>query len=180
MAHTTLIQIQSYLFIIIQPKVSFPFLFLRRIPTWYLLPHTIILIQSHILRLQVGSTTFKDFSNGFCFIHSFMNSKSLVNCFVWNQHFEKIAKKLHFGMPQEFYHRFMCIAPSSGCPLLNLNVLFKLILLEFWSCFDVFWWHLEWECSTFLEDWWKFIQIHQYYKYKLVHCWFLLFRVPYM
>ena len=55
----TLIQIQSYLFIISQPKVSFQFLILRRVPTWYLLLHTIIFIQSHILRLQMGSTTFK-------------------------------------------------------------------------------------------------------------------------
>ena len=60
MAHT-LIQIQSYLFIISQPKVSFQFLFLRRVPTWYLLLHTLIFIQSHILRLQMGFTTFKSF-----------------------------------------------------------------------------------------------------------------------
>ena len=32
--------------------------FLRRVPTWYLLLHTIIFVQSHILRLQTGSTTF--------------------------------------------------------------------------------------------------------------------------
>ena len=46
MAHT-LIQIQSYLFIITQPKVTFRFLyFLRRVPTWYLLLHTIFLLSS--------------------------------------------------------------------------------------------------------------------------------------
>ena len=42
---------------------------------------------------------------------SFMNSESLVNYFVWNyEYFEK------FGgcpPPQEFYHGFMYIAPSS-------------------------------------------------------------------
>ena len=32
--------------------------FLRRVPTWYLLLHTITFIQFHILRLQMGSTTF--------------------------------------------------------------------------------------------------------------------------
>ena len=58
MAHT-LIQIQTYLFILSQPKVSFQFLifkgeFLRGI----FLLHTIIFIQFHILRLQMGSTTF--------------------------------------------------------------------------------------------------------------------------
>ena len=49
MAHT-LIQIQSYLFIISQPKVSFQY-------SIYF--YTITFIQSHILRLQMGSTTFK-------------------------------------------------------------------------------------------------------------------------
>ena len=58
MVHS-LIQIQSYLFIISQPKVSFPFLILRRVPTWYLLLHAIIFIQSQILRLQMGSITLK-------------------------------------------------------------------------------------------------------------------------
>ena len=65
MGHTV-IQIQSYLFIISLPKVSFPFKssqvsifkesFLHGI---YFSLHTIIFIQSHILRLQMGSTTFK-------------------------------------------------------------------------------------------------------------------------
>ena len=55
----TLIQIQSDLFIVSQPKVSFQFVFLRRVTTWYLLLHTFFfLLQSHILRLQMGSTTF--------------------------------------------------------------------------------------------------------------------------
>ena len=59
MAHT-LIQIQSYLFIISQLKVSFQFLIFKgAFLLWYLLLHTIIFIQSHILRLQMGSTTFK-------------------------------------------------------------------------------------------------------------------------
>ena len=57
MTHT-LIQIQSYLFIKSQPKVSFQFLIFTESSTWYLLLHTIIFIQSHILRLQMGSTTF--------------------------------------------------------------------------------------------------------------------------
>ena len=46
-----------------QPKVSFQFFFfLQRVPTWYLLLHTIIFIQSHILRRKMGSTTFKSYS----------------------------------------------------------------------------------------------------------------------
>ena len=60
----TLIQIQSYLFIINQPKVSLQFLILRRVPTWYLLLHTILVIQFQILRLQMGSTTFKGMDEG--------------------------------------------------------------------------------------------------------------------
>ena len=59
MAHT-LIQIQSYLFIISQPKVRFQFLIFKESSyTWYLLLHTIFFIQSHILRLQMGSTTLR-------------------------------------------------------------------------------------------------------------------------
>ena len=57
MAHTV-IQIQSYLFIISQPKVSFQFLICKE-SSYMVLLHTIIFIQSHILRLQMGSTTFK-------------------------------------------------------------------------------------------------------------------------
>ena len=59
MAHTS-IQIQSYLFIS-QPKVSFQFLISKE--SSYMVftsTHTIYFIQSHILRLQMGSTTFKD------------------------------------------------------------------------------------------------------------------------
>ena len=62
MAHT-LIQIQSSLFIISQRKVtcSFPFLILKESSYMVFTStyRTIIFIQSHILRLQMGSTTFK-------------------------------------------------------------------------------------------------------------------------
>ena len=59
-----------------------------------------------------------------------MNSKSLVNCFPETiKIFEKFARKPNiFAIPQEFHHRFMYIAPSSGHSLLNPNVPFKLIL----------------------------------------------------
>ena len=61
----TLIQIQSYLFIISQPKLlklASCSQFLRRIPTlhgiYFYIP--LFFIQSHILRPQMGSTTFND------------------------------------------------------------------------------------------------------------------------
>ena len=54
----------------------------------------------------------------------------------------------------------MYIAPSSGHISLNFNMPFKLILRRF----QVVFWYLEWELMLFsLKDWWKFIQIHQYY-----------------
>ena len=76
-----------------------------------------------------------------------MNSKSLVNCFVWNcQYFEKFAENKCFrDAPQEFYHRFMYIAPSSDHSLLIPNLPFKVILRKF----EVVFWCLEWECCTF-------------------------------
>ena len=43
---------------------------------------------------------------------------------------------------------------------------FKLILRR---C-EVVFWCLEWECCTFLKDWWKFIQIYQYYTMALKNC----------
>ena len=63
------------------------------------------------------------------------------------------------GCPRKFYHRVMYIAPSSGHISLNFNVPFKLILRRF----ELVFWCLEWECCTFFKDWWKLIQIHQYY-----------------
>ena len=57
------------------------------------------------------------------------------------------------GCPQEFYHRFTYIAPSSGHSLLNLNVPFKVILCFLMSGVRML--HV-WQ------DWRKFIQIHQY------------------
>ena len=57
MTHT-LIQNPSYLFIINQPKVSFQFLTFKE--SFYMVfTSNIIFIQPHILRLQMGSTTFK-------------------------------------------------------------------------------------------------------------------------
>ena len=54
-----LIQIQSYLFIISQPKVSFPFLIFKESSycgIYFYIP--LFSIKSHILRLQMGTTTF--------------------------------------------------------------------------------------------------------------------------
>ena len=65
----------------------------------------------------------------------------------------------------------MYIDPSSGHISLNfLNMPFKLILRRF----EVVFWCLEWECCTFLKDWWKFIQIHQYYTMALISSYFSL------
>ena len=56
---------------------------------------------------------------GFVYSSSVMNSKGLVNCFVWNhKYFEEMCppqkkKKKKIGSPQELYHRFMYIASSS-------------------------------------------------------------------
>ena len=59
MAHT-LIQIQSHLFIISQSYVSFQF-FIFKESSYMVFTSTYhyFFIQSHILRLQMGSTTFK-------------------------------------------------------------------------------------------------------------------------
>ena len=57
----------------------------------------------------------------------------------------------------------MYIAPSSGHISLNFDMPFKLILRRF----EVVFWCLEWECCSFLKDWWKFIQIHQYFGFNL-------------
>ena len=66
------------------------------------------------------------------FINSFMNSKSLVNGFVLNhQYFEKFAKNNNFRGTQEFSNRIICIALSSDCSLLTLNLPFKVILSRF-------------------------------------------------
>ena len=66
-----------------------------------------------------------------------MNSKSFVDHFVWHhQYFEKIAtKKLTIlRCPRTFDPRFMYIGPSSGQPLLDLDLPFKWILR-----FEVVW-----------------------------------------
>ena len=71
-----------------------------------------------------------------------MNSKSLVNCFVWKQYFEKnLQQQKTTTLIGMFYHRFMYTAPSSDHSLLTLNLPFKVI----WGCFLC----LEWECCTF-------------------------------
>ena len=53
---------------------------------------------------------------------------------------------------REFYHKFMYmyIAPSSDCSLLTLSLPFKVILRWF-------------VVAALFKDWWKYIQIHQYY-----------------
>ena len=62
--------------------------------------------------------------------------------------------------PQEFYHRFMYIAPSSDHLLLTVIPPFKVILRRF----EVVFWCLEWDHQcTFWKDQGKLIQIHQYY-----------------
>ena len=52
-------QIQSYLFMIGQPKVSFQFLIFKESSYMVFTSTFIIFIQCHILRMQIGSTTFK-------------------------------------------------------------------------------------------------------------------------
>ena len=81
-------------------------------------------------------------SNGLC-LYSFMNSKSAVNCFVWNHHYlEKCAKKVTIiGMP----------------PILRrFDVVFTFQVSEV-------------RMLHFLKDWYKFIQFHQYYTMVLKH-----------
>ena len=96
---------------------------------------------------------------------SFMNYKSLVNCFIWNhQYFEKFATIFFGGMPPRIISsRFMYIhvAPSSDCSLLTLNLPFlKVILIRcevtFW-CLELVW------MLHFSKGWWNFIRIHQNY-----------------
>ena len=77
---------------------------------------------------------------------SFMNSKCLVNCFVWcHQEFEEFAKDKIYGGPPEFYHRLMYIAPSGDRSVLTLNLPFTVTRWRF----EVVSWCLEWECCTF-------------------------------
>ena len=64
----------------------------------------------------------------------------------------------------KFYRRVMYIAPSSGLALLNLNLPFKLILRGGLRLFSNVWS----ENAALLKDWWKFIQIHQYYTMALI------------
>ena len=59
MAHT-LIHIQSYLFTISQPKVRFQFLMFKEFLNGIYFYKPLFFIQSHILRLQMGSTTFNN------------------------------------------------------------------------------------------------------------------------
>ena len=59
--------------------------------------------------------------------------------------------------PRKFYHRVMYIAPSSGHISLNFDM--PNYSKEVWGCFLVSGVRM----LHFLKDWWKFIQIHQYY-----------------
>ena len=83
------------------------------------------------------------------YMYKFMNSKSLVNCFVWNhQHFEKFAKTLLFffffffgggtifTIGYEFYVHH--VPPCNDCSLLTLNLPFNLILKR--QTFDIIAW----------------------------------------
>ena len=67
-----------------------------------------------------------------------------------------LQKQTFLGCPREFCHMFIYIAPSRGHSLLTPSLPFKVILRRF----EVVFWCLEWDCVA---DWWKFIQIHQYY-----------------
>ena len=54
-------------------------------------------------------------------------------------------KQTFAGCPQEFYYRFMYIAPSSDHSMLTPHLPFNVILRKF----EVVFWCLEWECCTF-------------------------------
>ena len=62
-----------------------------------------------------------------------MNSKRLVNSFVWNHQYF-VGKKKILGGPWEFHQRLIYIAPSSDRSLLILNLSFNVI----WRRFEVF------------------------------------------
>ena len=84
---------------------------------------------------------------GFC-LQNFKSSKSQVVNFVWNQYFEKFAKKNFRPPPPKkkiFYNRFRYMAPSSDHPLLTLKLPFKVILRRFQAVF----WCLELERCAF-------------------------------
>ena len=61
---------------------------------------------------------------------SCMSSQSPVNLFVrfWSIFIENCIKLTLSGLPREFSHRDMYIAPSSGHTSFNINMPFKLIL----------------------------------------------------
>ena len=77
----------------------------------------------------------------------------------------KLQKKNFWDAP-DIFNMFMYIAPSSGKPLPDLNLPFKWILRRF----EVVFWCRAWECY-FLKDWWKFIQIHQYFTIMALRQW---------
>ena len=87
----------------------------------------------------------------------------------------KLQKITFSGCPPKFYHILMYIAPSSGHILLNLYFHFKFILLkEVWGCFLMSGVRM----LHFLKDWWKFIQIHQYYTMALRQSWIQWWKMP--
>ena len=87
MAHT-LIQIQSYLFIS-QLKVSFQFLIFKESSYMVFTSTYHIFIQSHILRLQVESATFKSTSPQHLEIGVSWNKKNLPSVIDINRKTEK-------------------------------------------------------------------------------------------
>ena len=107
----------------------------------------------------------------------FMNSKSPVNCFVWNhQYFEKFAKNQYFRDAPEnvIYDRFVYIAPSSysllipNVPFIEVKSSIWFIIplyplyrdsKEIWGCFLM----SEVRMLHFSKVWYTFIQIHQYH-----------------
>ena len=67
-------------------------------------------------------------------------------------------REKNLGCSREFYHRFMYITPSSDCILVTFSLPIKVILRRF----EVILWCLDVRMVHFSNNWWKFIQIHQY------------------
>ena len=99
-----------------------------------------------------------------CFVIEFVEflKPSLKPSIFW----ENRMKPTFSGCPQKCYHRVMYTASSSCHKLVNLNLPFELIL----RMFEVVFWCLEWECSTFWKIGGNFIQVHQYQYYTMVLC----------
>ena len=89
--------------------------------------------------------------------------KSLVNRFVWNhQYFVKIEKKTHiFGMPPNMLPYIYVHSSLWWWTIAEPEFAFKWILREFEVLYFNVWSE---RMLHFIKDWWKFFQIHQYYR----------------